>query len=96
MVPPSGSADATRYSRRPEILWRRTFDRVVILVPSTDEVVDLGESGVGIWDLLGEPMTPAELAGDLAVEYAAEAQDIVSDVTSVLEDLVALGVLTRS
>jgi hypothetical protein len=82
--------------RRAEVLWRRTYDRVVILVPGSGELVALQASAAHLWERLEQPGSLRELAEQLATIYDASAEQIVSDMEPVLDELRRRGVVAVS
>ena len=84
-----------RYRRRPELLWRRTVDRAVLLVPGEGDVVELADTGAILWDALACPGTLAEVVTALADVFGMDEDAIRSDVVPVVDELVARGVLVR-
>jgi len=77
--------------RRADVLWRRTADRVVILVPGTDEFVTLTATGCDLWAALEEPGGLRELAERLAAAYGAPVERIAADIAPVIEELQRCG-----
>ena len=73
--------------RRGDVLWRRTYDRVLILIPASGEVVTLQATACDLWAALEEPGSLGEVSKRLAVLYDAPLEQIVSDVAPVLEEL---------
>ena len=73
--------------RRGDVLWRRTYDRVLILMPASGEIVTLQATACDLWAALEEPGSLREVAKRLAVLYDAPLEQIVSDVAPVLEEL---------
>lgn len=82
--------------RRTDVLWRRTHDRLLILVPGGDTILTLGGSGLDLWAALEEPGSVQELAQRLAAVYAAPADGIASDIGPVIEDLARSGAVVVS
>jgi hypothetical protein len=79
--------------QRAEVLWRRTFDRLLLLVPTNGEAVTLQGTGADLWAQLAEPGSIAELAERLAEAYVAPVEQIASDIAPVLEALRRCGAL---
>ena len=73
--------------RRGDVLWRRTPDRVVILIPATGEFVTLTTTGRDLWAVLEEPGAVGDLAERLAAAYRAPADQIEADIAPVIEQL---------
>jgi hypothetical protein len=85
----------TRYWRRPDVLWRRSLDAVILLPPLGDDPVTLAGTGPAIWELLTAPISVTQLVRLLAVVYGVDRHVIESDVVPVLDELVALGAVCR-
>jgi len=84
------------YSRRSDVLWRRSLDAVVLLPAGADEPVTLPGTGAAVWDLLAEPVTLPDLVGTLTQVYGGDAATIERDVTGLLARLDALGAVESS
>jgi hypothetical protein len=80
-----------RYRRRPDALWRRSLDAVVVLPPGTGEPVTLGVTGPEVWELLAEWRTLDDLAALLAELHEADPVAVAADVMPLLDELIALG-----
>ncbi len=77
--------------RRGDVLWRRTYDRVVMLLPTSGEFVTLKGTGCDLWATLEEPGSLGQLAERLASCYGAPVEQITSDIAPVIEELAACG-----
>lgn len=77
----------SRWARRPEVLWRATADRVLLLTPAADDVVTVSGPGVAVWLLLAEPQPFDDLVAHLAELYAVEAARVAADLGPLLADL---------
>ena len=86
MTPPS-------YRRRPEVLWRRSLDAVVLLPPSAEEVVTVGGTGADVWELLETWRTVDGLAQSLSQRYEADEGIVHRDLETLLAQLVEHGAL---
>ena len=73
--------------RRGDVLWRRTTDRVIILLPASGEFLVLQGTGCDLWDALKQPRSLDELAERLSGAYGATVQHIAADIAPVLEEL---------
>jgi hypothetical protein len=82
--------------RRGDVLWRRTYDRVVILVPGRDGYLTLQATGCELWAALEEPGSLHALAQRLAAFYGASVEVIASDIVPVIEDLERCGAVIVS
>jgi hypothetical protein len=85
--------DGTRWRRRPDALWRRSLDAVLVLPAGSDEPITLAGTGPALWELLAEPCTVAQLAAVLSEAYGAEAATVEADVAPVVGELVRLQAL---
>jgi hypothetical protein len=57
--------------------------------------VSLSGAGTALWELLATPRTVAEAADRLASEYGVPADQVATDIASVLEDLAKREILDR-
>ena len=86
-----------RYVRSPGLLWRRTFDRVVLLVPgSGDDCLVLPGTGIAVWECFAEPCSVAEAVEGLAAAFGADPEVVARDVVPITEALVAQGALVEA
>lgn len=93
--PRPGPRDGTQVWVRDErTLWRHTVEAVVLLPPGTEEPVVLNGSGPAIWELLADPLSTAELVGELARWFEVDEAQVRRDVTPVLAQLHDCGALT--
>ncbi len=87
-----------RYERNPEFIYRRIVDESV-LVPLHNNVADmnciytLNEIGAFIWEHLNTPVTSKELEDALLLEYDAEPDELIRDLSDFLEELVSIKAL---
>jgi hypothetical protein len=81
------------YRRRPDVLWRRSLQAVLLLPPGRDDVVTVGGTGGEVWDLLDTWRSVDGLVELLAPRYEADPAEIARDVEALLGDLEALGAL---
>ncbi len=86
MTPPS-------YRRRPDVLWRRSLDAVVLLPLSAEEVVTIGGTGADVWELLETWRTVDGLAQSLSQRYEADEAIVYRDLEALLAHLVECGAL---
>jgi hypothetical protein len=78
----------TRYVRSRKVLWRKTFDRVVLLVPGSDRSLSLSGTGIDLWENLAEARSMDEIAGALAEEYGTSRARVERDIAPTLDALV--------
>ena len=82
-----------RWRRRPDALWRRSVDAVLVLPAGADEPVTLTGTGPALWELLAEPCTVAQLAAVLADAYDAPIETVEADIAPVVDELARVGAL---
>ncbi len=91
---------AARYTQNPDFIYRKIVDEMV-LVPIHHDVNEmeclytLNEVGAFIWEQLREPAAPADLHAALLAEYEVDAQEAALDLGAYLEDLAAIGAVTK-
>ena len=85
----------TVYGRSERVLWRRGYETVLLLQPGQREVVSLSGAGTALWELLATPTTVAEAADRLSSEYGVPADQVATDIRSVLDDLAEREILYR-
>ena len=85
-----------RLRRRPDVLWRRSLQAVIVLPASARETHTLGGTGVALWELLAEWRTVDDLVGALAEAFGADPADVEHDVVPLLADLTVRGVVERA
>lgn len=85
----------TRMQRRADLLWRRSLDAVLVVPPGADEPITLAGTGPELWDLLETPRSLPELVRELAARHQASSDLVEADVSPVIDQLLALGVLER-
>jgi hypothetical protein len=81
--------------RRADVLWRRTYDRIIILVPASGEMVTLQATARDLWMALEAPASLRELAERLASIYEASSERIAADIAPALEELSRRGAVSR-
>ena len=84
-----------RVVRAPDVLWRRTFDRVILLGLDDREVRTLLGTGVEVWDLLSAPHSVGALSAALAERYRADPEVVRSDLATLIEQLLTAGAVVR-
>lgn len=82
--------------RRGDVLWRRTVDRVVILLPDSGEFLVLQGTGCDLWGALEHPGSVAELADRLSVPYVSSVEEIAADIAPTIEQLASYGAVAVS
>lgn len=86
-------AAKTMYRRATGVPSRTVADRVILARPGRDDFDALTGPAVAVWNLLQEPRTLAELVDTLAWAYNAPRSEIDRDVSALLADLVARGLV---
>lgn len=84
------------FVRSPTGLWRRTFDRVVVLCPGTDDCLVLGGTGTALWDCFDKVRSLKDVSDELAETFGADAALVHDDLAPVTEALLAKGVLVEA
>ena len=82
-----------RIRRRPDVLWRRSLDAVVLLPTGADDVLTLAGTGPAVWELLAEWRTYDDLVENLARAFGATPDTVSGDLGPLLADLEAQGVV---
>jgi hypothetical protein len=78
-----------RVRRRPDVLWRRSLDAVVVLPVGAEDVLTLAGTGPAVWELLAEWRTVDDLVGTLAGAYGSEPAVVEADLRPLLAELEA-------
>lgn len=95
-MPDPSVAEAARYRRSLEVLWRRVLDDVVLLPPGIDEPVLISGPGGLVWELLSDPVSIDEIVDQVVAVYRAVPDRVRSDMTVLLDELVRLGAVRAS
>ena len=82
-----------RWRRRPDVLWRRSLDAVVLLPAAADDVITLAGTGPAVWEVLAEWRTVDDVVGIMAAAYGTSPEVVATDLAPLLADLEAKGVL---
>lgn len=87
-----------RWRRRPEVLWRRTLDAVVVARPERDggDPLTIAGGGVAVWELLDAPRRLDEVVELLSTTYDADPAAVERDVAALLADLEAQGYVEQA
>jgi hypothetical protein len=83
----------TSWHRDERVLWRRSFDRIVLLAPGREEPLVLEGTGRLVWELLDGPQRACVLHAALAELFVRDVADIDREVTPFLAELCAAGAL---
>jgi hypothetical protein len=84
---------APSFRRRPDVLWRRSLDALVLLPPSAEEVMTVGGTGADVWELLETWRTVDGLAQSLSQHYEADEAIVHRDLEVLVAQLVEQGAL---
>jgi hypothetical protein len=84
-------ASAARVARRDDVLWRRTFGEVLMLLPQSEEPLVLDEQGALIWDLLADSPTVDEMTQTLCDHFQTDPALIERDLLAFIDELEHLG-----
>ena len=82
-----------RLRRRPDVLWRRSLDAVVLLPSGADDVVTLAGTGPALWELLAEWRTVDDLVATLAAAFGAPEGQVATDLAPLLEELTTVSAI---
>ncbi len=88
-----GGSGGSRLRRRPDVLVRTTFDRVMLLVPGCDDVVELPGTAREIWESFDHEHSVGDVAALLADRYRWDVAAVQSDVEKLAARLVEHGLL---
>ena len=83
------------FRRRPDVLWRRSLDAVMLLPAGASDVITVGGTGVDTWELLDTWRTIDALAELLGDRYRADPAVVAPDVAAFVEVLDRAGALER-
>ncbi|MES2937371.1 MAG: PqqD family protein [Pseudomonadota bacterium] len=77
-----------------DVMARQVGDETVILHLGSGNYYGLDPVGARAWQLLGEGRTPAEVCEQLLGEYDVARVQLEADLQTLLQDLLANGLLT--
>src|SRR6185369_14888506 len=86
--------DQRKYIRKPHLESAKLDDSIVMLNLSRNNYVALDDIAARIWDLLESPRSRDELCELLQAEFEAPAEQIDSDVSAFLDELLQEGLLS--
>ena len=81
------------WHRDERVLWRRSFERIVLLAPGGEEPLVLEGTGRLVWELLDEPRSAWALNATLAELFHRDLDEVDREVTPFLAELRAAGAL---
>jgi hypothetical protein len=82
------STSFSRFEPSADALATRVGDEVVLVHTRTDQIYVLNRTGARVWELLGAALDRREVAGRLADEFEAEADEIAREVDALIDALV--------
>lgn len=82
-----------RYARSARVLHRRSFDRLLVLVPPMTEPLVLSGSADSIWGCFDTPTTVDEATQRLAHAFGTDVDDITEDMVRMVTTFLELGLL---
>jgi hypothetical protein len=89
-------SEIERIRRRPDVLWRRSLQAVVLLPAGADETYTMGGTGTALWELLAEWRTVDDLVAVLAEAFGAEPRLVREDLIPILDELTERGATETS
>lgn len=85
-----------RYFTNPTLLWRQTYDRLIILRPGDEECVVLQDTAISLWNCFTKPRSLSEASQMLADSYGVSAEHILKDVLPIVDALFDKGLLVEA
>ena len=82
----------TTWSRRTEVVWRRSGTQVLVR-PLEGLTVILSGTDAAVWDLLDDAVSEHELRNALASRFGADPAEVKLRLRPALDELVRAGVL---
>ena len=83
----------TLLRRSPEVLAEQVGEATVVMDPVADRYTRLNATGGWLLDRLAEPVSPAQLARDLAGEHGLPPERALQDVLEFADDLLRRGLI---
>ncbi len=77
----------TRWVRAPGVLWRETFDQVLLLVPGREEIVAGNLCTAAVWDALSDLDDADAIARVVRETFDIDAEAADQDVLEALQQL---------
>lgn len=89
-----------RFMRNPDFIYRKVIEETILVpvhmdVAEMDGIYTLNEIGAFIWDQLETPLSCDHLQNLILDNYDVTPERALSDLDSFLEELVAIGALTK-
>lgn len=82
------------WERAPEVVWRRSGDRTILMGRATGDVLIVEGIGVPMWDVLERPVSEDDLVAELSDRFGVEADHVREELTSFLVELQSIGLVT--
>ncbi len=79
--------------RRPDALWRRLANGVVVLGAEADHARAIFGPPAEVWDLIAKPVVIDEIVDQLATRHGADRAVVAADVRTVIDELAHVGAL---
>jgi hypothetical protein len=83
------------YTPHPDVVFRRLEGRLVLVHMATNQVFELNRTGARIWELLVQGIGGEQLVQSLAHEFDVDREQLRSEVSDILSDLVAENLITE-
>jgi PqqD family protein of HPr-rel-A system len=81
------------YTIHPDVEFRRLGEEMVLVHLSTNQVFELNNTGARVWELLESGAHTEEILERLSAEFDVEPEQLRRDVTRLLEELEAAGLI---
>jgi hypothetical protein len=81
------------WERAPEVVWRRSGRRRILMGASSEDVLVVEGAGGPIWDALERPVSEDDLVAELSGRFGVQTDDVRAQVTSFLAELQSLGLV---
>jgi hypothetical protein len=81
--------------RSPNATFQVVADEAILIHLHTGAYYSLNDVGTSFWQLLDGERSLADCAGQIAAEYNAPQEVVLSDLVELAEDLAAEGLVTR-
>ena len=85
----------TRLRRSPDATFQIVADEAILIHLQSGVYYSLNEVGTAFWNLLDGQRTLHECAGQIAGEYNAPPEEVLSDLVALADELKAEGLVTQ-
>jgi len=75
-------------ARGESVQWREFGSETILLDPMTGQFAHINASGIAIWEHIDGRRTIDEITAQVAGEFGADPEDILTDVQAFLGDLI--------